>query len=234
MPKELLDCERNELINWLLEHQVNVEKIHRECSDGVVVANVLKAIYPKLVESHNYQPRSSLKLKIVNWETLNFKVLSKIGLPQKKSLLEEYAKGNVPALEQLFFDIMEMEKQKKTKQRLSSEQPMPKRVQQIHKEDDVIVANVNKIIGDAIVCVPQKMIKYSFYQKACNELKLKEEKLQTVQQQVMDMEELLKDKSNEIDYLCNQLAHQTVASLMEQCKQQNSNQNTSVREKSSV
>ncbi|KAH7820099.1 putative SPEF1 family protein [Monocercomonoides exilis] len=47
------------------------QNIARDFSDGVLMAEVCKACFPKLVDLHNYSPANALSKKIYNWQTLN-------------------------------------------------------------------------------------------------------------------------------------------------------------------
>ncbi|TPX45782.1 hypothetical protein SeLEV6574_g03660 [Synchytrium endobioticum] len=51
----------------------------RDFSDGVAGAEVVHHFFPKLVELHNYSPANALTQKLYNWNTLNQKVLRKLG-----------------------------------------------------------------------------------------------------------------------------------------------------------
>ncbi|TPX32423.1 hypothetical protein SmJEL517_g04462 [Synchytrium microbalum] len=51
----------------------------RDFSDGVAAAEVVHHFFPKLVELHNYSPANALTQKLYNWNTLNQKVLRKLG-----------------------------------------------------------------------------------------------------------------------------------------------------------
>ena len=42
-----------------------------------------------LIEEHNYPKANSVATKKVNWETLNNKVLKKIGIPLKKKEIDD-------------------------------------------------------------------------------------------------------------------------------------------------
>ena len=50
----------------------------RDFSDGCMLAEVVAAYFPQLVEIHNYQAANAVKLKMYNFETLNSKVLKKL------------------------------------------------------------------------------------------------------------------------------------------------------------
>ena len=79
---ELDDTSLQELYSWIDKIPLSRPKknISRDFSDGVLAAEVVSHFIPRLVELHNYTPASSTTQKITNWQTLNRKVLSKIGL----------------------------------------------------------------------------------------------------------------------------------------------------------
>ena len=47
---------------------------------AVLVAEVIAHFLPRMVELHNYNAASSLAQKKVNWQTLNKRVFSKMGM----------------------------------------------------------------------------------------------------------------------------------------------------------
>ena len=62
---------------------------------------MIKYHYPKLVDLHNYPNASSIKGKITNWETLNKKVLKKIGLRLGKNEIDDLVRSKPNAIENL-------------------------------------------------------------------------------------------------------------------------------------
>ena len=54
--------------------------IARDFSDALMLAEVIHHYNPKMVELHNYPPANAIQTKIKNWNTLNSKVLKKIGI----------------------------------------------------------------------------------------------------------------------------------------------------------
>ena len=81
----LEDTEDNKLMyiyEWVDSIPLSRQKknISRDFNDAVLFAEMIKYHYPRLVDLHNYPSASSTKAKIINWETLNKKVLKKIGL----------------------------------------------------------------------------------------------------------------------------------------------------------
>lgn len=70
------------------------------------MAKVLKQLYPKLVELHNYPARNAFNLKLDNWITLNRKVLTKLDLTKSRSVLERFCQIGSGEIESLFFEVM--------------------------------------------------------------------------------------------------------------------------------
>ena len=65
------------------------KEIYVVISDGVMVAEVISAYFPSLVELHNYPPANSTKQKIYNFETLNQRVLKRFGYNIPRTTIEE-------------------------------------------------------------------------------------------------------------------------------------------------
>lgn len=66
---------------WVDEIQLSRPKknISRDFSDGVLFAEIVCAFFPRLVEMHNFSAANSASTKMYNWNTLNQKVLRKLG-----------------------------------------------------------------------------------------------------------------------------------------------------------
>ncbi|XP_065361112.1 sperm flagellar protein 1 [Calliphora vicina] len=214
MPKRLTSEEFNELKSWLKDQQVTYKNLNRDFSDALPVANLLKSFYPKLIDLHNYPPRNSTQLKLNNWETFNYKVLSKLGLQQHKNMLDKLSKGMAGAIEALLYDIMLMIRTQKSKGDKPDEQE-----QLWTDNDDVMMVTVSKKIGDAIVQVPQKMILFSIYEQVLRESQAKDSFIATTQQKITHLENVLQLKEERIEELCGQLAKvsQTTTTSCPQC-----------------
>ncbi|KAK5645337.1 hypothetical protein RI129_006637 [Pyrocoelia pectoralis] len=74
---------------------------------SVPLAEILKHHYPKLVELHNYTPKNSISQKLINWQTLNRKVLSKLDLSLTNEVMEELSQSVPGAIEKLLFSVKE-------------------------------------------------------------------------------------------------------------------------------
>lgn len=211
MPKNLTNEELIELKAWLHDQGVAYKNLNRDFSDALPVANLLKNFYPKLIDLHNYPPRNSTQLKFNNWETLNYKVLSKLGLQQNKAMMEKLSKGTPCAIEALLCDIMLMVRAQKSRGDKPDEQ------EKIWTEnDDVMMVTVNKKVGDAIVQVPQKMILFSIYEQVLREAKAKDSLIAGAHQKVTHLENVLQLKAERIEELCTQLANVSVRGLLNQ------------------
>uniref|UniRef100_A0A1A9WTM9 CH_2 domain-containing protein n=1 Tax=Glossina brevipalpis TaxID=37001 RepID=A0A1A9WTM9_9MUSC len=224
MPKKLTNEDMETLKIWLADHEIRYKNLNRDTSDAVLVVTLLKKIHPKLVDLHNYPSRNNTKLKINNWETLNLKVLSKLGLQQSKVMIEKLGKGTVGAVEALLSDIMLMEKAN-----LARGDKRDDEQEQLWAEnDDVMMVTVNKTVGDAIVQVPQKMILFSIYEQVVRESQAKDVYLNASQQKITHLENILKLKAERIEELCAQLAKVSVRSLMKQHNLENSSSNSAL------
>lgn len=76
------------------------------CQPPVLLAQVLKQLYPKLVELHNYPQRNSFTLKLDNWNTLNRKVLRKLDITLAPDTLAQLCNAVPGVLERVCHDIM--------------------------------------------------------------------------------------------------------------------------------
>ncbi|KAI5733069.1 hypothetical protein M8J76_007342 [Diaphorina citri] len=95
------------LYDWIdrMDFVKNQKNVHRDFSDGVLMAELLKKLWPKMVDLHNYSPANSFTNKLANWTTLNSKVLKKMKLGQSQKTLEDLARAEPDVLEQLLGKI---------------------------------------------------------------------------------------------------------------------------------
>jgi len=73
--------------------------IARDFSDGVLLAEVVGVYFPQLVELHNYSPANSVQQKIYNLETLNTRVLKKLGFQITRPTMEAIVNSRPGAIE---------------------------------------------------------------------------------------------------------------------------------------
>ena len=73
--------------------------IARDFSDGVLLAEVIGVYFPQLVELHNYSAANSVQQKIYNLETLNTRVLKKLGFQITRPTMEAIVNCRPGAIE---------------------------------------------------------------------------------------------------------------------------------------
>ena len=77
------------------------KNIARDFSDGVLLAEIIKSYYPRLVDLHNYPSCSNSKHKESNWNVLNNKVLKRLGIKLTKKEIMDIIKCEHLAIEHL-------------------------------------------------------------------------------------------------------------------------------------
>lgn len=119
-----------DLYQWLDQYKITRPKrnINRDFSDAskiqsnnkikfilhiyyylpVPLVEILKQHYPKMVETHNYSPKNSYAEKLINWQTLNRKILSKLKLNVDNTMLERLSKSEQGAIQTVLLNIKEM------------------------------------------------------------------------------------------------------------------------------
>ena len=82
MQEELERAQFEEVYVWVDDIPLSRPRrnIHRDFSDGCMLAEVVQYFVPRLIELHNYIPANSVKQKRQNWDLLWRKVLPKFGI----------------------------------------------------------------------------------------------------------------------------------------------------------
>ena len=95
------------LYEWIDSIPLNREKknISRDFCDGVLMAEIMKHYYPKMVDIYNYREASSTEQKLVNWNTLCLKVFRKIGFSITKNELENVVNSKPKAIENVLWKL---------------------------------------------------------------------------------------------------------------------------------
>lgn len=101
--------------------------LSRDFSDGVLVAEVIKFYFPKMVEMHNYVPANSLQQKLSNWGHLNRKVLNKLNFSVPEDVMRKIAQCAPGVVELVLIPLRQRleERQRRRKQGTSSLQVPP-------------------------------------------------------------------------------------------------------------
>ena len=99
--EELNDEQLRSIYAWIDAIPLSRPKrnIARDFSDGVLLAEIVAAYFPDLVELHNYTPANSTKQKVYNLEALNNRVLRKIGYQLTRTQIEDIVNCRTGAIE---------------------------------------------------------------------------------------------------------------------------------------
>lgn len=120
-----METDSEELYKWIDEHCITRPKrnINRDFADAgnkivnatsqcslinnilVPLVEILKHHFPKLVQLHNYSPQNSLSRKLMNWYTLNRKVLAKLKLSLSNETIEDLARAKPGVIEKVLYNI---------------------------------------------------------------------------------------------------------------------------------
>ncbi|CAD7972241.1 unnamed protein product [Amoebophrya sp. A25] len=91
------------IYNWMDDIQLSRPRknISRDFADGLLCAEVLCQYFPRLVDLHNYSAANSYAQKMYNWNTMNKKVLKKLGFQLHPSDIEDVIKAVPGAVEKV-------------------------------------------------------------------------------------------------------------------------------------
>lgn len=194
--------------------------ISRDFADGVLLAEVVATYFPALVEIHNYGPANSFRQKMYNLETLNGKVLKKLGFQLTKKNMEDIVSCAPGAVEIVLYTLqMKMAKyeEEKTAKLMSS-----KRVHSIPKPSASVgamsigstsIMEPARSLHQSAAILPVKRTEASKQSSLDSEiLREKEQHIRDLQEQVVilelkvsKLEQLVRFKDNKIQKLQLQL-----------------------------
>lgn len=148
---DLTDEQLRALYAWIDAIPLSRPKrnITRDFSDGVLLAEVVAAYFPHLVELHNYTAANSVKQKIYNFETLNQRVLKKLGYLLTRGTIEDIVNCKQGVVEIVLNNLqLKMAKFKEKKQRMEndsiSKSPVPKQQPKIVENRNQIQQNISR------------------------------------------------------------------------------------------
>lgn len=101
MANDLSDEQLRAIYAWIDAIPLSRPKknMARDFSDGVMLAEVVAAYFPQLVEVHNYPAANNIRQKIYNHETLNAKVLKKLGFSIPRETIEDIVNAKPGVIE---------------------------------------------------------------------------------------------------------------------------------------
>ncbi|XP_052892789.1 sperm flagellar protein 1-like [Anopheles moucheti] len=97
-----------EVYRWVKNFNLSkeIKNINRDLSDGVLVAEIIKHLYPKMVDLHNYTRCNATRSKRDNWQTLNRKVFHRLNIYLDDEMMNDLASGTNGMLEVLLYEVM--------------------------------------------------------------------------------------------------------------------------------
>ena len=103
---KLTDSQLNEVYLWVDSFELSRPKknISRDFADGVLMAEILHLLFPKLVDLHNYYQSHNIGGKLINWNLLQKKIFTKLGLSLKEDLIKSVCNCVPSAIEYLLWE----------------------------------------------------------------------------------------------------------------------------------
>eukprot|EP00210_Caulerpa_lentillifera_P002044 g1959.t1 len=100
---EITERDLKKLYTWIDDIPLSRPKRNfaRDFSDGVLMAEVLYYYFPRLVQLHNYSSAKGLRQKRCNWDTLNRKVLARLGVEVSHEEVEDIINCKPRVIEKL-------------------------------------------------------------------------------------------------------------------------------------
>ena len=97
----MTDEELNDVYSWVDTFELSRPKknMARDFSDALLIAEIIKSHYPKLVELHNYPSSHNIKQKTNNWNTLNRKVFNRMHFQILKEDIDDIVNCKQMAIE---------------------------------------------------------------------------------------------------------------------------------------
>jgi hypothetical protein len=77
------------------------KNITRDFSDGVMMAEVVKHFFPKMIDMHNYGAVSNIQQKQHNWLMLNHKVFKRMGFNVAREDIEDIVRITPGSIERV-------------------------------------------------------------------------------------------------------------------------------------
>lgn len=100
---EVTEQDLHSLYTWIDDIPLSRPKRNftRDFSDGVLMAEVLRHYFPKMVQLHNYSAANGTRQKAYNWDTLNRKVFRRLGIQVPQEHLDAIVNCEPRAVESL-------------------------------------------------------------------------------------------------------------------------------------
>ncbi|KAG5682185.1 hypothetical protein PVAND_011553 [Polypedilum vanderplanki] len=192
------------------------KKLSRDFSDAVLLAEILKFEFAKLVELHNYPACNSVQGKMKNWDALNRKVLKKLSINLRQEEIEKLAKGETTFIEEVLFHVMNKVRQAKALELSQSK----KSIGDNKLQSDIMTVTVTKQVGDHVENIPQQMIQLTIYDDLLAKFEEQQMLVKELNERIHDLEIASNTKSQiiaELEERINEKRHKktSISSLKE-------------------
>ena len=180
------------IYEWVDSFQLSRPKknIARDFSDALLLAEMIKKYAPKLVDLHNYPECSSKKQKLNNWDTLNNKVLKKLGLRLSKNEIEDVVNCKPNAIELLLKKVYTVI------QKIFGNENIREQVEKNNNNNfNNVVENIKKKIKDKDNVIKELNDAISVLE---NKLKSTLDYNQNLQNKINEVEEKIREKGFDI------------------------------------
>ncbi|XP_054288543.1 sperm flagellar protein 1-like [Macrosteles quadrilineatus] len=196
--------EIEKLYSWIEGIPLSKPKknLSRDFADGVLMAEVCKHFFPKIVDLHNYPVANSHTGKVANWETLNMKVFKKLQMKVTSDLIHQIAAGVPGALESVLLAVKQKAENKTQSNgntgrwvKSASGEPAPKLTAntEIMKEIKQLKSDIH-LLNNTVAVLLEKIHRLE------NLLEIKDEYLKEL---TADVYELKARKYNSIESFCS-------------------------------
>jgi hypothetical protein len=196
MEPDLTEEDKQLVYNWIDEIPLSRPKknISRDFSDGVLLAEVIRHFLPKLVDLHNYSSFNSITQKRNNWETLNKKVLKRLGYQLTKADVENLVNCMPDMIERVLKNV-----------KLKVESYKPK------LEEPALSAEKKPVKAAMKVPTMQPSVDTDLLTEKEATIQELKETIEIMEVKIKKLEQLIRLKDNKIQALTNMLAQNGIA-----------------------
>lgn len=152
-----MDSEYKALYDWIAGHAIARWKwnicgnISHDFANAILLVEILKEHYPEMVQLRDYSPKNTYAQKLINWHTVNKKVLKKLKIYLTQTEIEQLASAKPGIVEKLLLEIknkidMQSETtQKETPKQVISEESFNKMKANLEERIEAITILENKL-----------------------------------------------------------------------------------------
>ncbi|XP_023183135.1 sperm flagellar protein 1-like isoform X1 [Xiphophorus maculatus] len=135
MDRLLSEKEERDTLTWIDKIPFSRPKknVSRDFSDGVMVAEIVKHYFPRIVDIHNYITSCKTQQKRNNWKLLNKKVFSKLDFYVSEDMVEKIVSSTPGVILQVLFSLKEKLEKKLTFSDVEIQQAEAEIVAQLEK-----------------------------------------------------------------------------------------------------